>query len=227
VHTSQILYEDNHLLIVDKPADWVVQGAREDQRSLLESARTYIKQKYQKPGNVFLGVVSRLDAPVTGVVPLARTSKAAARLSEQFRERTPLKLYLAIVDGIPDPPSGRLEHDLVRPAESSVTRVAASSHSDAQRAILEYRTIRSFDGKSLLEIKLITGRKHQVRCQLSAVGCPILGDRLYGANEPFPSGIALHCRSMTLDHPTLGKPISVVAPLPIYWPAWAKREDLQ
>lgn len=225
MHTSQILYEDNHLLIVDKPADWVVQGAQPDQHSLLESARSYIKEKYHKPGNVFLGVVSRLDAPVTGVVPFARTSKAAARLSEQFRERTPHKLYLAIVKGIPDPPSGRLEHDLVRPAESSVTRVAVSSHADAQRAILEYRTIRSLDGKSLLEIELVTGRKHQIRCQLAAVGCPILGDRLYGASESFSKGIALHCRRMTLVHPTLGHPIAVVAPLPIYWPAWAKRDD--
>lgn len=224
MHASQILYEDNHLLIVDKPADWVVQGAGEDRRSLLEAARGYIKTKYHKPGNVFLGVVSRLDAPVTGVVPFARTSKAAARLSEQFRERSPRKLYVAIVEGVLDPPSGRLEHDLVRPVDSPVTRVAGSSHPDAQRAILNYRTIRSFDGQSLLEIELITGRKHQIRCQLAATGCPILGDRLYGSQASFPTGIALHCRSLTLTHPTLGTPIQVTAPVPIYWPAWSKRD---
>lgn len=225
MHPSQILYEDKHLLIVDKPADWVVQGAQEDQQSLLESARSYIKRKYHKPGNVFLGVVSRLDAPVTGVVPFARTSKGAARLSEQFRARAPRKVYLAIVEGN-GPASGRVEHDLIRPPGSSVTKVARAGDPAAQHAILEYRCVQSHAGNSLLEIELITGRKHQIRCQLAALGHPIHGDRLYGARAAFPRGIALHCRQLSVIHPTLGTAIEAVAPLPIYWPAWAKQHYL-
>ena len=124
VHPFQILYEDNHLLIVDKPAGWIVQGAQPDQRSLLEEARGYIKAKYDKPGDVYLGVVSRLDAPVTGVVPFARTSKAAARLSEQFRERAAQKSYVALVEGVPQNHSGRLEHDLLRAPDAAIRDVA-------------------------------------------------------------------------------------------------------
>lgn len=222
MHPSQILYEDNHLLIVDKPADWIVQGATADQRSLLESARNYIKHKYHKPGNVFLGVVSRLDAPVTGVVPFARTSKAAARLSHQFREREAQKTYWAIVERLPNPIAGRLEHSLLRENDSNVTHVAPVGHPQAQQGILEYRLLRSESGLGLLEIELITGRKHQIRCQLSAIGCAILGDRLYGAKSSFPQGIALHCRRLVLEHPTTKESIDIVAPPPIYWPAWAR-----
>jgi 23S rRNA pseudouridine1911/1915/1917 synthase len=223
LHPSQILYEDNHLLIVDKPADWVVQGATADQRSLLESARTYLKHKYHKPGNVYLGVVSRLDAPVTGIVPFARTSKSASRLSDQFRERTTRKFYWAIVERLPNPISGQLEHDLVRPEHANRTRVADSAHPQtAQRAILNYRLLRSHAGQGLLEIELITGRKHQIRCQLSAIDCPILGDSLYGARETFPQGIALHCHRVVLQHPTTQALVDVSAPPPIYWPSWAR-----
>ncbi len=222
MHPSQILYEDNHLLILDKPADWIVQGASPDQRSLLESARLYIGQKYHKPGKVYLGVVSRLDAPVTGVVPFARTSKAAARLNAQFRDRTTTKRYWAIVDALPNPIAGRLEHALVRPAEAIKTRVAVGEHPDAQSAVLEYRTLKSHAGSGLLEIKLITGRKHQIRSQLEAIGCPIAGDRLYGSKSEFPQGIALHCRQLVLDHPTQHIPIDVTADIPIHWPQWTR-----
>jgi 23S rRNA pseudouridine1911/1915/1917 synthase len=225
LHPSQILYEDNHLLIVDKPADWIVQGAQPDQRSILESARLYIKAKYQKPGAVYLGVVSRLDAPVTGVVPFARTSKAAARLSEQFRSRTPRKTYVALVDGTPSIDAGTLEHDLVRDPDARVTRLARAGGQNAQPACLRYRRLGSRDGKSLLEVELITGRKHQIRCQLAAMGWPIVGDRLYGARDGFPQGIALHCRELELEHPITKKKLHVTAPLPTYWPAWTRQHD--
>lgn len=222
MHPFQILYEDNHLLIVDKPADWIVQGAQASQRSVLESARLYIKSKYRKKGAVYLGVVSRLDAPVTGVVPFARTSKAAARLSEQFRLRTPRKTYVALVQGTPSTDAGTLEHDLVRDPDARITRLARAGEQIAQPACLRYRRLGSRDGKSLLEVELITGRKHQIRCQLAAMGWPIVGDRLYGAREGFPQGIALHCRELELEHPTTKKTLHAAAPLPTYWPPWTR-----
>jgi 23S rRNA pseudouridine1911/1915/1917 synthase len=225
MHPSQILFEDNHLLIVNKPAGWIVQGATPDQRSLLESSRLYIKQKYHKPGNVYLGVVSRLDGPVTGAVPFARTSKAAARLSEQLREHTTTKIYWAIVDGTPSPIAGTLEHWLVRRASETVTRVAPRETHDAVRAILEYRVLAVHHGQALLEVRLITGRKHQIRSQLSAIGSPIAGDKAYGSTTAFPQGIALHCRRLGLEHPTLRTPVSAVAAPPIYWPNWARHDS--
>jgi len=226
LHPSQILYEDNHLLIVDKPADWIVQGASTDQRSLLESARLYIKHKYHKPGNVYLGVMSRLDAPVTGVVPFARTSKAAARLSEQFRNRTTQKTYWAIVDRIPNPIAGRLEHALVRSPSENYTRIARPHDPDAQAAILDYRILATHAGSALLEIQLVTGRKHQIRCQLSAIGCPIAGDQLYRSESTFGQGIALHCRRLVLEHPIHRMRVDVSAEPPIYWPGWARKRTV-
>lgn len=225
MHPSQILYEDNHLLVVNKPADWIVQGASPDQRSLLESSRQYIKTKYHKPGNVYLGVVSRLDAPVTGAVPFARTSKAAARLSEQFRDRTASKRYWAIAECIPNPMAGRLEHWLMRRPEDRTTRVVRGPGSDAEMAQLEYRVVATHRGSALIEIALITGRKHQIRCQLTAIGCPIVGDHRYGAEASFAQGIGLHCRQLCLLHPTTREGLRVVAEPPIYWPAWARPED--
>jgi len=218
VHPSQILHEDNHLLVVNKPADWVVQGASTDQRSLLESARLYIKSKYQKPGNVYLGVVSRLDAPVTGAVPFARTSKCAARLSEQFRDHTVDKEYWALVTGCPSAIEGRLEQWLVRRPEDTVTRVVAPDHPDGQSAILEYRVVACAKGQSFLKLRLITGRKHQIRCQLAAMDCPILGDQLYGSRDRFPQGIALHCHRLEFVHPTTKERMTILADPPIYWP---------
>lgn len=218
---SQILFEDNHLLVINKPADWIVQGASTDQRSLLESARMYLKHKYHKPGNVFLGVVSRLDGPVTGAVPFARTSKCAARLSEQFRLNKVSKEYWAIVEGCPLKLTDTLEHYLVRRPEETRTRVSDVHTPSAQLAKLVYRVIASVNGHSLLSLDLITGRKHQIRCQLAAIGHPILGDRVYGASEEFPQGIALHCRRLAFEHPTTKESIRIDAALPIYWPSWA------
>jgi 23S rRNA pseudouridine1911/1915/1917 synthase len=224
VHASQILYEDNHLLVINKPADWIVQGASPDQRSLLESARMYIKSKYHKPGNVYLGVVSRLDAPVTGAVPFARTSKCAARLAEQFRNQAVGKDYWAIVTGTPPATQGRIEQLLLRRPNDTVTRVCDQQHPEGQPAILEYRAIACLHGQSFLSIRLITGRKHQIRCQLAAIGCPILGDTLYGARESFPQGIALHCHRLEFDHPTLQDRVKIIAEVPIYWPSRFRSE---
>ena len=159
MHGSQILFEDNHLLVINKPADWIVQGASPDQRSLLESARMYLKQKYHKPGNVYLGVVSRLDGPVTGAVPFARTSKCAARLSEQFRENVVTKEYWAIVEGTPSPIAGLLEHHLMRRPHETRTRVVDSCEPGSQTAKLTYRILACSGSHSLLSLNLITGRK--------------------------------------------------------------------
>lgn len=218
LRSPEILFEDNHVLAVNKPANCIVQGAGEQHDSLLEWARAYIKQKYAKPGNVYLGVVSRLDAPVTGVVPFARTSKSASRLSEQFRDRTAKKCYWAIVEGRPPFEQERLEHYLVRPESFNRTRVATATTSGSSLAILEYRLLRTYGSKSLLEIGLITGRKHQIRCQLAAIGCPILGDKLYGAASSFAEGIGLHCRKLEFEHPTLRTQMVIEAEVPETWP---------
>ncbi|XZE36370.1 RluA family pseudouridine synthase [Pirellulaceae bacterium SH501] len=213
-----VLYEDNHLLIVNKPATWVVQGAAPDQLSLLDWGKAYLKEKYNKPGNVYLGVVSRLDSWVTGAVPFARTSKAAARINEQLRESTVLKLYWAIVEAKPAEPSGTLVHWLVRDDREAVTHAFESQQPQSQRGELRYRTLGETDRGTLLEIELITGRKHQIRAQLSTLHCPIVGDRKYGATTRLEEGIGLHCRRLAFDHPTQDRKIEIVASLPSYWP---------
>jgi 23S rRNA pseudouridine1911/1915/1917 synthase len=162
---------------------------------------------------------------VTGAVPFARTSKAAARLSEQFRDRTAAKRYWAIAERIPNPIAGRLEHWLARRPEDRITRVVRGPGSGADLAQLEYRVIATHRGCALLEIALITGRKHQIRCQLTAMDCPIVGDHRYGAEASFAQGVGLHCRQLSLLHPTTRENLTVVAEPPMYWPAWARPED--
>lgn len=224
-----ILYEDNHLLVINKQPDWVVQGANLDQASLLDWGKVYLKEKYQKPGNVFLGVVSRLDAGVTGAVPFARTSKGASRLSEQMREHQMDKRYWALVEGAPPKTSATLRHWLSRGPTETVTRVHSSAIPGSQIAELHYdllgQTSEDFVRKngqpalvSLLEIQLITGRKHQIRAQMQAIGTPIVGDRKYGSKLSFHAGIGLHCRRLQFKHPTQDFMVDVVAPTPSYWP---------
>jgi 23S rRNA pseudouridine1911/1915/1917 synthase len=214
----QILYEDNHLLAINKPADLPTMGAASGRPSMIEAARDDLKRRYHKPGNVYLGVVSRLDAPVTGVVVLARTSKAAARLSQAFRERHVEKHYWALV------PSGQVGPDrLVRHYlhKSEVRRrmlVCRPEHPDAQLAELRLRRRGELHGQTWLEIELLTGRKHQIRVQLEAIGLPVIGDRRYGSRQSFVRGIALHSRSLRFVHPVRGTPLEIVAPLPSYWP---------
>lgn len=218
-----VLYEDNHLLIVNKPAGLATQGASAGTTSLLTLAKDYLRQKYQKPGNVYLGVVSRLDTPVTGAVLLARTSKAAARLSEQFRERTVEKIYWAIVEGRVSPPTGELV-DWVRKVEHDRrVRITSPTAADAQEARLKYRVLEQIELRSdysLLEIQLETGRKHQIRVQMEHQQHPIVGDVKYGSRDELAVGIALHARRLVVDHPTQHTPVEVVAPLPKTWAKW-------
>lgn len=213
-----VLYEDNHVLAVDKPAGLATQGAEAGQPSVVSLARDYLKLKYAKPGNVYIGVVSRLDSHVTGAVVLARTSKAAARLTKQFADRSVEKTYWAIVEGTVQPASGVCEHWLSKDEASQRMRVAEKSVAGAQLARLSYRLLKTLpSGDSLLEIQLETGRKHQIRVQMAACGHPILGDRKYGSRRRFSAGIALHARRVVVLHPTRGDSLDIVAPVPKTW----------
>lgn len=208
-----ILYADNHLLAVNKPAGLVTQpsGAHED--SLEARAKEWVRQTYAKPGAVFLEAAHRIDRPVSGVVLFARTSKALSRLNESIRRREVGKLYWAVVEGSPEPVQGRLEHWLVH--ESHRARVVAGPGGEARLAVLEYRQMRADAGLALLEIRLHTGRYHQIRVQLAAVGHPIVGDRRYGAHSSLPGGvIALHHRELTVEHPVKHEPLTITAPCP-------------
>ena len=212
-----VLYEDNHLLVVDKPAGLPTMGVADGRETLLERAKEYVKLKYAKPGNVYLGVVSRLDAPVTGVVILARTSKAASRLSRQFRERTVEKSYAAVVSGVPRPAAGRLVDFLRHDERHRRVRIVSADDSEAARAELEYTTRRSLALGTQLDVRLLTGRKHQIRVQLSGLGHPVIGDRKYGSREPFSAGIALHARQLVFRHPVRDQELTIQAPLPRSW----------
>ncbi len=181
----KILYEDNHLLAVAKPPGLPTQGAAAGRQSLITLAKEYLKRKYRKPGNVYLGVVSRLDSPTSGVVVLARTSKAAARLSQQFRQRKVEKIYWAIVEGIMEPASAECVDWVTKGQRPQRMMVVSKTHRGALEARLSYRRLKEFRGTSLVEIALSTGRKHQIRVQLADRGHPIVGDRKYGSERGF------------------------------------------
>lgn len=211
-----VLYEDNHLLVLDKPAGMTSQGAAVGAASVVDWARDYLKQKYAKPGNVFVGVVSRLDRDVSGALLLARTSKGAARLSEQFRERTIKKTYWAVVEGAP-PDALRCVDRLARDDRAARTIVVDADHPDGQEAALSFRSLRRLGNATLIEIDLETGRKHQIRAQLAERGWPVVGDKKYGSRRPFGDGIALHSRRVEFEHPTRREPLVVDAPCPDSW----------
>lgn len=219
----KILYEDNHLLVVNKPVGIATMGTAAGTKSMFTLAKVYLKQEYQKPGNVYLGVVSRLDSLVSGVLIFARTSKAAARLSEQFREHKAKKTYWTIVEGAPPAKEGELLHWMAKDETRQRMVVRTKASAEAQEARLRYKRLREFSSESLLEVELLTGRKHQIRAQLAAVGHPILGDQKYGSHAPFSAGIALHARSLTIEHPTLKRPMTFEAEIPKVWEKWLSR----
>jgi 23S rRNA pseudouridine1911/1915/1917 synthase len=221
-----VLYEDNHLLAVNKPAMLPTMGVGKDRESLLDLAKEYVRRKYNKPGNVYLGIVSRLDAPVTGVVLMARTSKAASRLTELFREREVDKVYWAIVEGAAAPAEGRLIDFMRKDERHRRMHIASRNTPGSQSAELTYRAMGECPGEgrltagqdlSLLEVRLLTGRKHQIRVQLSHAGFPVLGDRKYGGARAFPAGIALHSRRLSIVHPVSKMQLEIEAPLPASW----------
>lgn len=212
-----VLFEDNHLLIVNKPAMLPTMGVTADKPSLLQEAKRYIGRKYNKPGNVYLGIVSRLDAPVTGIVLIARTSKAAKRMTEQFRSRAVDKTYWAVVPGPVVPQQDRCVDWLRKDERHRHVTVCRPGNPEGQEAILEYTTLCQLGELTLLQIKLLTGRKHQIRVQLAHRDYPILGDRKYSSDRSFPQGIALHARRLTFEHPVQRQTIEVVAELPPSW----------
>ncbi|MBN2021715.1 MAG: RluA family pseudouridine synthase [Pirellulales bacterium] len=212
-----VLYEDNHLLVVSKPAGLATMGVAADRPSLIAMARQYVKDRYKKPGNVYLGVVSRLDAPVTGVTLIARTSKAARRLTEQFRERAVEKVYWALVEGAISPVEGECVDWLAHDERHRRMWIVGPGAPQAQHARLTYRRLATIERFSHVEVMLETGRKHQIRLQLAGRGHPIVGDRKYGSATAWPSGIALHARRLVLAHPVGGAPLVFEAPLPRAW----------
>ena len=211
----EVLYEDNHIIAVNKTCNEIVQGDKTGDTPLSEIVKAYIKDKYDKPGEVFLGVTHRLDRPTSGVVLFARTSKALTRLNEMFKSHEQIrKTYWAIVQGAPKQPEARLENWLTRNEQLNKSFIAKSGSKEAKQAILNKTLVRG-DNYSLLEINLETGRHHQIRCQLAAIGCPVKGDLKYGAKRSNPDGgICLHARKIEFIHPVKKEPICITAPVP-------------
>lgn len=216
-----VLYLDNHLLVVDKPAGVLVQEDRTGDLDLLTAGKRYLKDRFDKPGNVFLGLVHRLDRPVSGVMVFARTSKAAGRLSDQFRRRAPDKSYLALVEGRMEE-GGRLEHYLAKRGRH--VHVVASSEPGAKRAVLTARPVAHLGDRTLVDVALETGRSHQIRVQLAHVGHPIVGDLRYGARTELDGrNLALHAYALTVEHPTRREAMTWRSSPPGTWGAAAGR----
>lgn len=220
-----VLYEDNHIIAVNKKPSEIVQGDKTGDAPLSDSVKRYLKEKYGKPGEVYLGVVHRIDRPVSGVVLFARTSKAAARLSEMFRDKEIQKTYWAVVKDKPEKESGVLVHYLLKNEKKNMSQAVSEVQKGALRSELEYRILKSSDNYHLLEVKPITGRHHQIRVQLSAIGCPIKGDVKYGfrrTNED--ASIHLHARQVEFLHPVKKEPLTISASPPgeVLWNAFVK-----
>lgn len=211
----QVIYEDNHIIVVAKRSGEIVQGDKSGDRPLTEDVKAYLKEKYAKPGLVFLGVVHRLDRPVSGLVVFARTSKALSRLNEMFRNGSIHKTYWALVQTPPPAEEGELIHWLTRNERQNKSYAYRNEVPGSKKAVLRYRVIGKTDRYTLLEIQLLTGRHHQIRCQLAAMGCPIRGDLKYGAPRSNPDGsISLLARSIEFVHPVSKEIIRLEAPLP-------------
>lgn len=210
-----VVYEDNHIIIVNKTASEIVQGDKTGDVPLSETVKQYLKEKYHKPGNVFIGVTHRLDRPVSGLVVFAKTSKALSRLNEMFKNSEVKKTYWAIVKQTPAETEGALVNYLVRNEKQNKSYAYDTEKPGSKKAILHYRLIARSDNYSLLEVDLKTGRHHQIRCQLAKMGCPIKGDLKYGFPRSNPDGsICLHARRVRFVHPVSKELIDVVAPVP-------------
>lgn len=210
-----VVYEDNHIIIVNKTASEIVQGDKTGDTPLSETVKQYLKEKYQKPGNVFIGVTHRLDRPVSGLVVFAKTGKALSRLNEMFRNGEVKKTYWAVVKNRPPQEEGELVHYMVRNEKQNKSYAYDREKPGSKKAILHYRLIGYSQNYYLLEIDLKTGRHHQIRCQLAKAGCPIKGDLKYGASRSNPDGsICLHARNIRFVHPVSKELIEVEAPVP-------------
>ena len=224
---AEILFEDNHIVVINKRSGDITQGDKTGDLPIGEEVKSYIKTKYNKPGNVFLGVVHRLDRPVSGILMFARTSKALERLSKMFREKDIQKTYWAIVEKAPEKASGTLVDFLAKKAEQNKSYVVSEQHSGAKKASLSYRILANSDKYTLLELDLHTGRHHQIRVQLSNMGCIIKGDLKYGAKRSNNDGsISLHARKIAFEHPVTKAHLEVVAPVPSNDALWKYFEGL-
>jgi 23S rRNA pseudouridine1911/1915/1917 synthase len=218
----QILHEDNHLIVVNKRVGDIVQGDKTGDKPLSEIVKEYIKEKYNKPGEVFLGVVHRLDRPTTGIVVFARTSKALSRMNELFSNRETQKTYWAVVKNKPNPSNAKLVHYLKRNEKNNTSKAHLKEVPESKLASLEYQIIKELTNYTALEIQLHTGRHHQIRAQLAAIGSPIKGDLKYGFDRSNPDGgIHLHARRLNFIHPVSKENIKIIAPTPddVIWNA--------
>lgn len=219
---GDILYEDNHLLIVNKRCGDLVQPDPSGESALEDQVKAFIRERDAKPGAVFLGVVHRIDRPVSGAVVFAKTSKALARLNEMIREGRIRKIYWAITESTPDPDSGELTHYILRDARANRSRALDTPRAGAKQARLRYSTLGASSHYTLVEVELLTGRHHQIRAQLAKAGCPIRGDLKYGARRSVPGGgISLHARGVEFEHPVSHETVSVTAPVPTDDNLWA------
>lgn len=210
-----VLYEDNHIIIINKSAGEIVQGDKTGDESLCDTVKRYLKEKYNKPGNVFLGLPHRLDRPVSGIVVLAKTGKALERLNDMFRNGSVRKIYWAITKERPLQPEKELSGWIVRNERMNKSFVYTNEVKGSKHALLHYRRIGFSQNYNLLEVELKTGRHHQIRCQLAAMGCPIKGDLKYGAKRSNPDGsISLHARQIQFIHPVSKQQIDITAPVP-------------
>ncbi len=211
----QILHEDNHIIVVNKRVGDIVQGDQTGDQPLSEIVKEYIKEKYNKPGEVFLGVVHRLDRPTSGIVVFARTSKALTRLNEMFSQRATQKTYWAVVKNAPPKEQDSLIHYLTRNPKNNTSKAHLKEVPNSKKAHLDYKIIQKLDAYFVLEIDLHTGRHHQIRAQLAAIGCPIKGDLKYGFDRSNPDGgIHLHARQLVLTHPVTKDELQIIAPVP-------------
>ncbi len=224
----EILFEDNHCIAVNKPAGLLSQGDATGEPSLVDLTREYLRANYAKPGNVFVGLVHRLDRPTSGVVLLARTSKGADRLGKQFREGTVRKVYLAVVEGCPEPASGAWTDRLRKDETTNIVRVVSAEDAAGQEARVSFRVVARDGPTSMVELIPETGRSHQLRVQLASRGLPVVGDRKYGADSTLIARdgrprVALHARELTFRKATTPETITVTAPMPDDWPGPSRR----
>lgn len=218
----EVLYEDNHIIVVNKRVGDIVQGDKTGDKPLSDVIKEYIKDKYNKPGEVFLGVVHRLDRPTTGIVLFARTSKALTRLNELFKNRETKKTYWAVVKNKPQEKSATLVHYLKRNEKTNTSKAHIKEVPESKQASLDYTIIKELNNYTVLEVNLHTGRHHQIRAQLSAIGSPIKGDLKYGFDRSNPDGgIHLHARKLSFIHPVSKEAIEIIAPVPddVIWRA--------